>query len=61
MLILGVHRQYPSVFHAGYGFDGIAISLIGGNHPLGVLVAAAFFGIIRAGGTQLQQLQMKAT
>ncbi len=61
LLILGVHRQYPSVFHAGYGFDGIAISLIGGNHPLGVLVAAAFFGVIRAGGTHLQLLQIHRT
>ena len=61
VLILGVHRQYPSVFHAGYGFDGIAISLIGGNHPIGALVAASFFGIIRAGGTRLQLLQIHRT
>lgn len=61
LLILGVHRQYPAVFHAGYGFDGIAISLIGGNHPLGVLLAAAFFGVIRAGGTHLQLLQIHRT
>jgi simple sugar transport system permease protein len=49
------------VFHAGYGIDGIAISLIGGNNPLGVLVAAIFFGIIRAGGTHLQLLQIHRT
>lgn len=61
VLILGVHRQYPSVFHPGYGFDGIAVSLIGGNHPLGVLFAAAFFGVIRAGGTKLQLLQIHRT
>ena len=61
VLILGVHRQYPALFHAGYGFDGIAISLIGGNHPLGALVAAAFFGVIRAGGTRLQLLQIHRT
>ncbi len=61
ILILGVHRQYPAIFHGGYGFDGIAISLIGGNHPLGALLAAAFFGIIRAGGTKLQLLQIHRT
>lgn len=61
VLILGVHRQYPSVFRPGYGFDGIAISLIGGNHPLGAALAAAFFGVIRAGGTQLQLLQIHRT
>lgn len=58
VLILGVHKQYPSVFHGGYGFDGIAVSLIGGNHPLGALAAAAFFGALRAGGTRLQLLQI---
>ena len=58
LLILGVHKQYPSVFHAGYGFDGIAISLIGANHPLGVLASALFFGVIRAGGTRLQLLHI---
>lgn len=58
VLILGVHKQYPSVFHGGYGFDGIAMSLIGGNHPLGALLAAAFFGALRAGGTRLQLLQI---
>jgi len=61
VLVLGVHRQYPAIFHAGYGFDGIAISLIGGNHPIGVLVASAFFGVIRAGGTKLQLLQIHRT
>ncbi len=58
VLVLGVHKQYPSVFHGGYGFDGIAVSLIGGNHPLGALAAAAFFGALRAGGTRLQLLQI---
>ncbi|MDR0965864.1 MAG: ABC transporter permease [Myxococcales bacterium] len=61
LIILGMHRQYPAMFRTGYGFDGIAISLIGGNHPLGVLGVAAFFGIIRAGGTSLQLLQIHRT
>jgi general nucleoside transport system permease protein len=61
LLILGIHRQYPAVFHAGYGFDGIAMSLIGGNQPAGVLLAAAFFGVLRAGGTRLQLLQIHRT
>ncbi|MFP2934727.1 hypothetical protein ACLESO_58395, partial [Pyxidicoccus sp. 3LG] len=39
-----------------YGFDGIAIALIGNNHPLGATVAALFFGVLRAGGTRMQLL-----
>jgi general nucleoside transport system permease protein len=57
-LILGTELRYPSSFHSGYGFDGIAVSLIGGNNPLGVLIAAAFFSVLRAGGTRLQLLQI---
>lgn len=61
IIILGIHRQYPATFRTGYGFDGVAVSLIGGNHPLGILVAAAFFGVIRAGGASLQLLQIHRT
>jgi simple sugar transport system permease protein len=61
LLVLGQHHQYPALFHSGYGFDGIAMSLLGGNHPLGALVASTLFGIIRAGGTKLQLLQIHRT
>lgn len=61
LIILGMHRQYPAIFRPGYGFDGIAVALIGGNHPIGVFIVAAFFGIIRAGGTSLQLLQIHRT
>ena len=51
------HRvRYPGTLGAPYGFDGIAISLIGNNHPLGVTLTALFFGALRAGGTRMQLL-----
>jgi simple sugar transport system permease protein len=53
-LILGTEHQYPGVFRTGYGFDGIAVALVGGGHPLGVIAAAGFFGALRAGATRLQ-------
>lgn len=53
-LILGTEHRYPGVFRTGYGFDGIAVALVGGGHPLGVLAAAGFFGGLRAGATRLQ-------
>jgi general nucleoside transport system permease protein len=31
------------------GFDGIAVSLLGSNHPYGVLAAALFFGLLHSG------------
>tara|TARA_B110000495_G_scaffold58024_1_gene49201 strand:- start:457 stop:726 length:270 start_codon:yes stop_codon:yes gene_type:complete len=40
-------------FQAGIGFTGIAVSLIGRNHPLGILLAALLFGILYQGGAEL--------
>lgn len=33
------------------GFDGMAVSLLGGNHPIGTLFAAILFGGLKTGGT----------
>lgn len=52
--ILGTEKRYAGAAAGGYGFDGIAICLLGANHPLGVLPAALFFGAVRAGVTHLQ-------
>lgn len=35
------------------GFDGIAVALLGGNSPLGVIFAAFLFGVLRNGGAVL--------
>ncbi|NHJ02627.1 MAG: hypothetical protein EAX86_10855 [Candidatus Heimdallarchaeota archaeon] len=40
---------------SGMGFDGIAIALIGENHPIGVILGAILFGWLQASGTKLQQ------
>lgn len=56
VLVLGTEYRYPGSLAAPYGFDGIAISLIGNNNPLGVTITAIFFGILRAGGTRMQLL-----
>lgn len=38
----------------GYGFTGIAVALVGKNHPLGVLVSALLFGILSNGERKMQ-------
>ncbi len=40
----------------GFGFDGIGVALVGRNHPLGIIFAAMFFGMLRA-GTALMQIE----
>jgi len=54
LLILGTEHKYPGVFRTGYGFDGIAVALVGGGTAAGTTVAAIFFGAVRAGATRLQ-------
>ena len=35
------------------GFDGIAVSILAGNNPLGVFPAAALFGVLKGGALQV--------
>ena len=54
LIILGTEHRYPGVFRTGYGFDGIAVALVGGGTAPGSLLAGLFFGALRAGATRLQ-------
>ncbi len=36
------------------GFDGLAVAMIGRNHPAGIVFAAIFFGGLLAGGRMMQ-------
>ena len=38
---------------SGYGFDSIALALIGNNHPLGVILTSLLFGTLRNGATKM--------
>lgn len=51
---LGRNYYFAPNFNVGYGFDSIAISLLGGNHPVGVALSALLFGAMDAGGTDMQ-------
>jgi ABC-type uncharacterized transport system permease subunit len=48
--ILGVHRRFIDGFSPGYGWDGLAVALIGGLNPFGAALAAILFGALRSGG-----------
>jgi general nucleoside transport system permease protein len=49
----GVHNRLIADFVAGAGFTGIAVSLIGRNHPIGIGLAAVLFGALYQGGAEL--------
>jgi ABC-type uncharacterized transport system permease subunit len=46
--------RYLSGIMAEYGFDGIAVALLGKNHPIGIIFAAILFGALRAGAIRMQ-------
>lgn len=55
--VLGLQLKFYDVTSfTGYGFDGIAVALIGNLHPAGVVVAAALFGILARAGMMMQSL-----
>ncbi|MBN1147145.1 MAG: ABC transporter permease [Anaerolineales bacterium] len=52
--VLGVNYNLAMAFSSGYGFDSIALALLGKSHPLGVVLAALLFGTLRNGATRMQ-------
>jgi len=52
--VAGVNYRTILGFNAGYGFDSIAIALLGRNTPLGVVLSALLFGGLRNGATLMQ-------
>lgn len=52
--IIGVQIRMIPTISPGYGFDGIAVALIGNNSPLGIIIGALLFGAFRAGGNRMQ-------
>lgn len=51
--ILGTQQRLLLNFTAGYGFTGIAVSLMGRNHPVGIVLASLLFGALYQGGAEL--------
>lgn len=51
--ILGYAHRFRDGFSPGYGFFGIAVALVGRNHPLGIVLSALFFGALQNGSIAL--------
>jgi simple sugar transport system permease protein len=51
----GYKHFFELGFSAGTGFIGIAVALVGRNHPVGVVLAALFFGALGHGGLAINQ------
>ena len=54
--ILGVHYRLFAAFSPGYGFDAIAVALLGMVNPLGIIASSFLFGILRSGSVFMQAM-----
>ena len=47
-----VYSGMPSI--TGLGFEGLAVAMLGRNHPIGIIISGIFFGGLLAGGRMMQ-------
>lgn len=52
--LLGTQYRLINGYGNGYGFDGVAMALIGMLHPIATVVVAIFFAALRVGSTSMQ-------
>lgn len=52
--LLGASHTFALDFPAGLGFTGIAIALLGRNHPVGIAIGALLFGFLDNAATSLE-------
>ena len=53
--VMGLFHKYNSTAFVGYGFDGIAVSLLVNNNPLGIILSALLFGFLKTGGSYMNR------
>jgi simple sugar transport system permease protein len=54
--VIGVHHRAIEGITSGYGFSGIVVALFGGLHPLGIIPASFFFGLLLVGADMTQRM-----
>ncbi len=50
----GVYHEFQTNQSLTLGFDSIAVALLAGNSPIGIIPSALLFGVLGAGGSQMQ-------
>ena len=54
--VTGLNYRHELGFSIGYGYDAIAIALLGKSHPLGIVLSAFLFAAMRNGASRMQFL-----
>lgn len=52
--LMGTQYRLINGYGNGYGFDGVAMALIGQLHPIATVIVAIFFAALRVGATSMQ-------
>lgn len=53
-----IHKAHQLVGFTNYGFDGIAVALLGKSHPIGVLFSSVLFGGLNSSARILQKFRI---
>lgn len=51
--VLGLKHRVYMEFVTGVGYESVAVALLAGGNPLGVIVSALFFAVLKAGGATM--------
>ncbi len=54
--IAGIHHRVLSGFSSNYGWDAIAVALLGKLHPFGIVLSALFWAALRVGANNMQRV-----
>ena len=54
--IIGLQYFLAEGFSNNFGFSGIAVALLGGLHPVGMIASGLLFGALNSGGIKMQLL-----
>ena len=59
--VLGYRHRYYEGFSDNYGFTGIAVALLGRNHPVGVFFSALLFAVLQRGAIPVDAFTEKVS
>ena len=51
--VCGLKRRLYMDFVAGIGYESVAVALVAGGNPIGVILSALFFSMLKAGGARM--------
>lgn len=54
--VTAVQHRLLAGFNPDFGFDGIIVSLLANNNPIGVLFSGIFFGALKNGGINMERI-----